>query len=51
LALGSFVVIFHPDDMMALLAAAVVAPAVIFGITRHRLIAGPGVEHRPQPAK
>jgi TRAP transporter 4TM/12TM fusion protein len=51
LALGAFVVIFHPDDMMALLAAAVVVPAVIFGITRHRAIAGPASSIVPQPAK
>ncbi len=51
LALGSFVVIFHPDDLMALVAAAVVVPVVIFGITRHRLIAGPASSLAAQPAK
>jgi TRAP transporter 4TM/12TM fusion protein len=39
LALVSFVVIFHPDDAYAALAAAVVVPAVIFGIWRHRITA------------
>jgi TRAP transporter 4TM/12TM fusion protein len=51
LALGSMVVVFHPDDMLALGAAAVVAPMVTFGITRHRLIAGPASSLAPQPAK
>jgi TRAP-type uncharacterized transport system fused permease subunit len=51
LALGSLVVVFHPNDGYALLAAGFVAPAVIFGITRHRLIAGPASSLAPQPAK
>jgi TRAP transporter 4TM/12TM fusion protein len=51
LALGSALVVFHPNDYYALLAAAFVAPAVIFGITRHRLIAGPASSLAPQPAK
>jgi TRAP transporter 4TM/12TM fusion protein len=51
LALGSLVVVFHPDDGYALLAAVIVAPAVVFGIMRHRLIAGPASSLAPQPAK
>jgi TRAP transporter 4TM/12TM fusion protein len=41
LALAAFVVMFHPDQNIALLVAAVVAPAVLFGISRHRIIASP----------
>jgi TRAP transporter 4TM/12TM fusion protein len=41
LALASFVVMFHPDQEVALLVAAVVLPAVIFGVYRHRLISSP----------
>ncbi|MFW6076322.1 MAG: TRAP transporter fused permease subunit [Hyphomicrobiales bacterium] len=51
LALGSLLVVFHPTDAYAVLAAAFVAPAVIFGVSRHRLIAGPASSIAPQPAK
>jgi TRAP transporter 4TM/12TM fusion protein len=52
LALVSFVVIFHPDDQIALAAAAVVLPVVIFGIMRHRIVAPPKAgEAQPQPAQ
>ena len=52
LALVSFVVLLHPDDGYALGAAAVVLPAVIFGIFRHRITAAPRpVEPMPQAAQ
>jgi len=41
LALASFAVMFHPDGNVALGAAAVVLPATIYGIHRHRQIARP----------
>ena len=52
LALGSFVVLFHPNDTISMAAAAVVLPATLIGIWRHRLIAPPpNLELQPQPAQ
>jgi hypothetical protein len=44
MALVAFVVIFHPNDTYAVLAAASLLPAIVFGVFRHRLVAAP----RPQ---
>ncbi len=41
LALLSLAVMFNPDGGMAMAAAAVTIPAIIFGIWRHRLVAPP----------
>ena len=51
-ALGvfAFITLFHPDDEMAMAAAAVVLPATIFGVMRHRRIAPPKSELQTQPA-
>jgi TRAP transporter 4TM/12TM fusion protein len=49
LALVSFVVIFHPDDNIAMLAAAIVLPVTVFGTWRHRQVAAPKGELQPQP--
>lgn len=51
LALVSFIVIFHPNDWYALAAAAVVLPAVIFGIVRHRMVAAPAMAPAAQAAQ
>jgi TRAP transporter 4TM/12TM fusion protein len=50
LALLSFVVMFHPDGGTAWLAAAVVLPATIYGLIRHRRIAPPKEKLASQPA-
>ena len=44
MALVAFVVIFHPNDTYAVLAAAILLPATVLGAFRHRLVAAP----RPQ---
>jgi TRAP transporter 4TM/12TM fusion protein len=49
LALASFVVMFHPDGTVALAMAAIVLPATVYGVKRHRMIAPPKSE--PQPAE
>jgi len=41
LALASFAILFHPDEHMALMFAAMVLPATICGVARHRRIAPP----------
>jgi len=41
MALVAFVVIFHPNDTYAIVAAAILLPAVVFGVWRHRLVAAP----------
>jgi TRAP transporter 4TM/12TM fusion protein len=41
LALASFVVMLHPDGTVATAAAAVVLPAAVYGVARHRRIAPP----------
>ncbi len=51
LAAASFVVLFHPNQAISLAAAAVVVPATLVGIWRHRRIGGPGLELQPQPAQ
>jgi TRAP transporter 4TM/12TM fusion protein len=39
IALVAFVVIFHPNDTYAVLAAAILLPATVLGAFRHRLVA------------
>jgi len=46
LALASFTILFHPDEHMALMFAAMVLPATIYGVARHRRIAPP-VDEQP----
>jgi TRAP-type uncharacterized transport system fused permease subunit len=41
LGLVSLVVLFHPDDTLALVTGAIVLPATIYGTLRHRRIAPP----------
>ena len=41
LALFAFVTMFHPDRNMAIAAAAFALPAMIYGVMRHRQVAGP----------
>ncbi|MCC6608101.1 MAG: hypothetical protein IT515_00310 [Burkholderiales bacterium] len=49
LALGALVVMLYPTDAVATAAGALVLPAVIFGIVRHRRIAPPKGALQPQP--
>jgi TRAP transporter 4TM/12TM fusion protein len=59
LALAAFVVIFHPDKMVAGAAGAAVLAATVFGVRRHRSLGGPRsddplrqpVDFRPQPGE
>ena len=51
LAMFSFVVLLHPDDKMAIAAAAVVVPATLFGVWRHQLIAPAKMALQAQPAQ
>jgi TRAP-type uncharacterized transport system fused permease subunit len=48
LALLAFVVIFHPDDTLAVIVAAVVVPIVLFGIWRHRQVASRPAEREAE---
>jgi hypothetical protein len=41
LGLVSLVVLFHPDDTLALVTGAIVLPATIYGTFRHARIAPP----------
>jgi TRAP-type uncharacterized transport system fused permease subunit len=52
LAMGSLVVMFHPDGAVSLAMAVVVLPATIYGVVRHRRIAPPKSDNSPlaQPA-
>ncbi|NWG24189.1 MAG: TRAP transporter permease [Pseudorhodoplanes sp.] len=50
LAAVSFVVMFHPSETWATAAAVVTAPATIFGILRHRVIAPPSGLAAPDEA-
>ncbi len=50
LGLFAFVTMFHPDGSMALAAAALVLPATLLGVWRHRMIATPKGGLQPQPA-
>ena len=50
LALASFVVMFHPDGTVSLAMAAIVLPATVYGVKRHRMIAPPKSELNSQPA-
>jgi TRAP transporter 4TM/12TM fusion protein len=47
LALASFVVMFHPDGTVSLAMAAIVLPATVYGVKRHRMIAPPKSELQP----
>ena len=53
LAAGSFLVLLHPDNTMAMAAAAIVLPATIIGVWRHRLMAAaaPSPELQVQAAQ
>jgi TRAP transporter 4TM/12TM fusion protein len=48
LALLAFVVIFHPDDTLAVWFAALVVPFVLFGIWRHRQVASRPAERQAE---
>ena len=50
LALSSLVVMFHPDGNVSLAMAAIVLPATVYGVVRHRRIAPPKSEPQSQPA-
>ena len=50
LALGALLVMFHPDDTLALAASVFVLPASVFALARHRRIAPPREELHSQPA-
>ena len=50
LAAVAFVTLFHPHGNVAVAAAAVVLPATIVGVWRHRLIASQTGVPQPQPA-
>jgi TRAP transporter 4TM/12TM fusion protein len=41
LALGSLVVMFHPDGTVSLAAAAIVLPATVYSVRRHQIVAPP----------
>lgn len=47
LVLASLVVMFHPLDGVAVTAAAIVLPATILGVWRHRRLAPPKTEREP----
>ena len=49
LAFVAFVALFHPNGQAAVVAAALVLPATIVGVWRHRRIAAPpkGLESQP----
>ena len=49
LALASLVVMLHPNGNVAIAAAVFTLPATIYGIWRHRQVAGPKGEWQPQP--
>jgi hypothetical protein len=49
-ALAAFLVLFHPNDNFARMMAAIVLPAVIYGVVRHQRIAPPKSELQSQPA-
>jgi TRAP transporter 4TM/12TM fusion protein len=49
LALVSFVVMFHPNGNVAVAAAVIALPAIVYGVFRHRLIAPPKSGLRPEP--
>jgi TRAP-type uncharacterized transport system fused permease subunit len=49
-ALVSFVILFHPNDILARTLAVIVLPAVIYGVMRHQRIAPPKEELASQPA-
>ena len=51
LAVLSFVALFHPDDSISMAAAAVVLPATLIGVWRHRQIAAPSAVLQSQPAQ
>jgi TRAP transporter 4TM/12TM fusion protein len=50
LALASMVVMFHPDGNVATAVAAVVLPATVYGVWRHRRIAPPKSALQSEPA-
>jgi TRAP transporter 4TM/12TM fusion protein len=50
LALASAVVMFHPNDSVAMVAGVFVLPATILAVLRHRVVAPPKGELQPQPA-
>ncbi len=49
LAIASLVIMFHPDGHVSLMVAAIVLPAIIYGVTCHRRIAPPKDDLQPQP--
>jgi TRAP-type uncharacterized transport system fused permease subunit len=49
-ALAAFVILFHPDGSVSLAVAAIVLPATVYGVVRHRRIAPPKGELESQPA-
>jgi TRAP-type uncharacterized transport system fused permease subunit len=50
LALLSFVVIFHPDDTLAVFAALVLLPLIVFGVFRHIKVASRPAEREAELA-
>jgi hypothetical protein len=50
LVLASFVVMLYPDGSVALAAAVIVLPVMVWGVFRHRLIAPPKSGLQSQPA-
>ena len=51
LAMFSLVVLLHPDERIAMAAAAVVLPATLVGVWRHRQLAMPKLSLQAQPAQ
>ena len=49
LAVFAFITMFHPDDAMAIAAAAFTLPATVYGVIRHGRIGGPKSGLQPQP--
>ena len=49
LALFAFVTMFHPDTKVAISAAAITLPAMVYGVIRHQRVAGPKGEMPLQP--
>ena len=50
LAVLAFITMFHPDDALAIAAAAFTLPATVYGVIRHGRISGPTSGLQPQPA-
>ena len=49
MAVAAFVVLFHPNETVALMLSVVILPVTVYGVLRHRRFAPPKVESQSQP--